>query len=165
MDSLPQELLCILLGYLQVLDAFRVAGVCKHLRSASMNLVDARLADFTSLPATVKDRFRTSVISPDNMKILKRYQAIDLSRTGVTAEDVVSLIRCGITVITIHQCFNIDQRSLLSGLRDYGAENPDVFVSLHTARSHIGMWLNLRSDLMPYSGNICIYDDNTQSKV
>ncbi|KAG9319214.1 hypothetical protein KVV02_004019 [Mortierella alpina] len=126
MDSLPYELLCILL-------------------------------------VAVKDRFRTTVISPDNMKILKRYQAIDVSRTGVTSEDILRLIRCGITVITIHQCFNIDKRSLLSGLREYGAENPDVFVSLHTARSNIGMWLNLRSDLVPYSGNIYIYDDNAPS--
>ncbi|KAF8926483.1 hypothetical protein BGZ58_011148 [Dissophora ornata] len=126
-----------------------------------MSMIGATLADFTALPVATKDKFRVSGISPDNMKVIKRYRAIDVSRTNVTVGDIMGLIRCGIMVITIHQCFNIDTRSLLWDLRNYGAENPDVFVSLHTARSNIRMWINLRTDIVPFSGNIRIYDDNT----
>ncbi|KAI8597167.1 hypothetical protein EDD21DRAFT_357508 [Dissophora ornata] len=151
MDSLPFEVLCIVLGYLDVLDEFRIAMVSRRMRSAAMSMIGATLADFTALPVATKDKFRVSGISPDNMKVIKRYRAIDVSRTNVTVGDIMGLIRCGIMVITIHQCFNIDTRSLLWDLRNYGAENPDVFVSLHTARSNI----------LPFSGNIRIYDDNT----
>ncbi|KAF9918376.1 hypothetical protein FBU30_000231 [Linnemannia zychae] len=132
-SALEQDYPC----HLEVLDAFRMAMVCKRLKAASMSMIGANLANFTSLPVTIKDRFRVTLISPDIMKILKRYQSINVSRTGVTTEDILRLIRCGIKVATINQCFNIDKRSLLSGLREYGVENPDVFVSLHTARIQI----------------------------
>lgn len=97
------------------------------------------------------------------MKILRRYRAVDVSRTGVTAHDILRLLRCGLTDITMHFCFNIDNRALLMQLREFGAENAEVNVSLHVVRSSIRMWLYHRPDLAPYFGNICIYDDSAPS--
>ncbi|KAG0045792.1 hypothetical protein BGZ83_008987 [Gryganskiella cystojenkinii] len=124
MNELPDELLYEVLGHLEVLDTFRLAMVCKRLRLASMLITGSKLADFTSLPVTLKNIFQLSALSAVNMRILRRYRAVDISRTAVTAHDVLRLLRCGLTDITIHHCFNIDIRSLLTQLREFGAEMP-----------------------------------------